>query len=68
MFSFASRSIVTDKVYRAYINTGKVPKGVITVLAKKIIAGTELTDNEFAIFCGLTSEINDEIKKLARND
>jgi hypothetical protein len=32
------------------------------------MVGTELTDKEFAIFCGLTSEINDEIKKLARND
>jgi hypothetical protein len=35
MFTFSFKSIVTDKVYRAYINTGKVPKGIITVLAKK---------------------------------
>jgi hypothetical protein len=68
MFTFSFKSIVTDKVYRAYINTGKVSKGIITVLAKKVMAGTELSDKEFAIFCGLTSEVNDEIKKLAKND
>ena len=66
MFTFSNKSLVTEKVYRAYVNTGKVPKGVITVLAKKTMAGTELTSYEFAIFCGLTAEVNDEIIKLTK--
>ena len=66
MFSFSNKSIVTEKVYRAYVNTGKVPKGIITVLAKKTMSGVELTSYEFAIFCGLTAEVNEEILKLTK--
>lgn len=66
MFTFSNKSIVTDKVYRAYVNTGNIPKGVITVLAKKTMSGAELTSHEFAIFCGLTTEINEEILKLTK--
>ena len=66
MFTFSNKSIVTDKVYRAYVNTGTVPKGVITVLAKKTMSGTELTSQEFAIFCGLTAAVNEEILKLTK--
>jgi hypothetical protein len=66
MFSFSNKSIVTEKVYRAYVNTGKVPKGIITVLAKKTMGGVELTSQEFAIFCGLTAEVNEEILKLTK--
>jgi hypothetical protein len=63
MFKFF-KTKVTEEIYRDYVNTGIVPKNIITLLAKKTIAGTELTSQEFAIFCGLTSEINTEIKKL----
>jgi len=66
MFSFSNKSIVTEKVYRAYVNTGKVSKGIITVLAKKTMCGVELTSQEFAIFCGLTAEVNEEILKLTK--
>ena len=66
MFSFLTKYSVTDQIYRDYVNTGIVPKRVITMLAKKTMAGVELTSQEFAIFCGLTTEVNDEIKKLAK--
>lgn len=66
MFSFFTKYSVTDQIYRDYVNTGIVPKRVITLLAKKTMSGVELTSQEFAIFCGLTTEVNDEIKKLAK--
>ena len=66
MFSFLTKYSVTDQIYRDYVNTGIVPKRVITLLAKKTMSGVELTSQEFAIFCGLTTEVNDEIKKLAK--
>jgi hypothetical protein len=66
MFSFLTKYSVTDQIYRDYVNTGIVPKRVITMLAKKTMSGVELTSQEFAIFCGLTTEVNDEIKKLAK--
>jgi hypothetical protein len=66
MFSFLTKYSVTDQIYRDYVNTGIVPKRIITLLAKKTMSGVELTSQEFAIFCGLTTEVNDEIKKLAK--
>ena len=66
MFSFLTKYSVTDQIYRDYVNTGIVPKRVITMLAKKTMTGVELTSQEFAIFCGLTTEVNDEIKNLAK--
>jgi len=65
MFKFLTKYSVTEEIYRDYVNTGVVPKRVITLLAKKTMSGVELTSQEFAIFCGLTTEVNDEIKKLA---
>ena len=67
MFTFLTKYSVTEKIYRDYVNTGIVPKRVITLLAKKTMAGVELTSQEFAIFCGLTAEVNEEIAKLAKN-
>ena len=64
MFTFF-KTTVTEQIYRDYVNTGIVPQKIITLLAKKTMSGSELTSQEFAIFCGLTSEINTEIKKLA---
>jgi hypothetical protein len=57
MFQFF-KTVVTEQIYRDYVDTGTVPQKIITMLAKKTIAGTELTSQEFSIFCGLTTEIN----------
>ena len=65
MFKFF-RTSVTEETYREYVNTGFVPKRIITALAKKTIGGIELTSQEFAVFCGMTAEINAEILKLTK--
>lgn len=60
------KTSVTDEMYREYVNTGVIPKRIITMLAKKTMRGIDLTSQEFAIFCGLTAEINAEILKLTK--
>lgn len=67
MLNFFTKTTVNEKIYLEYVNTGNVPKKIITMLAKKVIANIELNSQEYAIFCGLTSEINTEIRIISKN-
>ena len=67
MLNFFTNPTVTEKIYREYVNTGEVPKKIITMLAKKVIQNKKLNSQEYAIFCGLTTEINAEICIISKN-
>lgn len=58
---------VTEKIYQKFIDTGKVPRSIIHLLAIKIIDGRELNEMEFAIFSNKTSEINNLITEIKKD-
>lgn len=58
---------VTDKIYNKFIDTGKVPKRIIRLIALKLIEETELNWYELTIFYGKTAEINETIREISKN-
>jgi len=59
---------VTNKIYNKFIDTGKVPNDIITLLALKVIEKKELNEKELAIFFSKTSEINEVIVDISKKD
>ena len=59
---------VTDKIYKRFIDTGKVPKDTIRLLAFKVIENKKLDEQETTIFFGMTSEVNKMIVALSKKN
>ena len=59
---------VTNKIYNKFIDTGKVPNDIITLLALKVIEKRELNEKELAIFFSKTSEINEVIVDISKKN
>jgi hypothetical protein len=57
---------VTDKIYKKFIDTGKVPNDIIRLLAFKVIENKKLDKQEMVIFFGMTSEVNEMIVALSK--
>ena len=55
---------VNEKVYKHFIDTGKVHPAIIRLIAVKMIGQEQLTMYEQAIFFDKTAEINQELIKL----
>jgi hypothetical protein len=59
---------VTDKIYKRFIDTGKVPNDTIRLLAFKVIENKKLNEQETTIFFGMTSEVNKMIVALSKKN
>ena len=59
---------VTNRIYNKFIDTGKVPNNILTLLALKVIEKKELNEKELAIFFSKTSEINEVIVDISKKD
>jgi hypothetical protein len=57
---------VTDKIYKRFIDTGKVPNDIIRLLAFKVIENKKLDKQEMVIFFGITSEVNEMIVAISK--
>ena len=57
---------VTDKIYKKFIDTGKVPDDIIRLLAFRVIENKQLTEKEMVIFFGMTSEVNKVIVEVSK--
>jgi hypothetical protein len=61
-------SLIGDKTYKKFIDTGKIPDRIIYSISLKIIKGSELTEREEAVFYAKTSEINEMIIHLSKSE
>jgi hypothetical protein len=59
---------VTDKIYKKFIDTGKVPNDIIRLLAFKVIENKKLNEQETTIFFSMTSEVNKMIVALSKKN
>jgi|688.fasta_scaffold1097022_2 hypothetical protein len=59
---------LTDNLYKIFVDTGYVPERIIRLLAFKIIKTETLTQEEMAVFIEYTSEIEDAIKVLTKEN
>jgi hypothetical protein len=59
---------VTDKIYKRFIDTGKVPNDTIRLLAFKVIENKKINEQETTIFFGMTSEVNKMIVALSKKN
>jgi hypothetical protein len=59
---------VTKRIWDRFVDSGEVPVSIIRLLAFKTMKGESLTDQEFAIFCSKTAEVNDMIIQVSQND
>ena len=57
---------VTEKVYKKFIDTGKVHNSIIRMIAFKLMKDEELNWRELVIFYGKTGEVNEMIRKLTK--
>lgn len=62
------RGSVSDRVYKVFIDTGKVPSRIIRLLALKVMKNKKLNEKETAIFFGITSEVNQMIVVISKKD
>lgn len=62
------RGSVSDRVYKVFIDTGKVPSRAIRLLALKVMKNKKLNEKETAIFFGITSEVNQMIVAISKKD
>jgi len=59
---------VTNRIWDRFVDTGKVPKSIIRLLAFKIMKREELSQREMAIFCANTDAINNMIIQVSQKD
>ena len=50
---------VTPKIYQRFVDTGKVPRVILKMIATKMSENEKLSNLEIAIFAGKTAEINE---------
>jgi hypothetical protein len=59
-------SLIGDKAYKKFIDTGKIPDRIIYSISIKIMKGLELSEREETVFYAKTSEINETIIHLSK--
>ena len=59
---------VTDKIYKKFIDTGKVPDDIIRLLAFRVIENKKLSQEEMTIFFGITAEVNKVIVEISKKN
>jgi hypothetical protein len=59
-------SLIGDKTYKKFIDTGKIPDRIIYSISIKIMKGLELSEREETVFYTKTGEINEMIVHLSK--
>lgn len=59
---------ISDRAYRIYIDSGKTSDNTIRLLALKVMKNKKLSEKETVIFFGKTSEVNQMIVAISKNN